>query len=67
MGKNGVVNENETLKLQLKICGIFLLSVVICLALGLGKYFPFVAIGGWMILLTYKLYQYKKTKKVEVE
>ena len=66
MDKNVVLNEeNENLKLQLKSWGIFLLAGAICSALGLGKYFPFIAIGGGMLLLTYKLYKFKKNKKAE--
>lgn len=67
MDKNDVVNkENETLKLQLKICGILGLGFLACGLAGVGQYFPQILVGTAIFAGSFKFYQIKKNKKVEV-
>ena len=58
--------ENENLKLQLKICGVLALGFLVCVVTGVGQYFPQILVGTSILACSFKLYQIKKNKKVEV-
>lgn len=64
MEQNDVVNEeNETLKLQLKICGVIALGFLFCGLLGVGQYFPQILVCSAILFVGFKFYQIKKNKK----